>query len=72
MSVIPRFISNAYEWPRLYLPHLKYEPGAATIELRFGPRPQSTTIRPECFKRFKTVVACRGGSRITKILLDLL
>ena len=26
----------------------------------------------ECFKRFKTAVACRRGSRITKILLELL
>ena len=57
MSVIPRFIPNAHEWPRLHLPHLKYEPGAATVELRFRPRPQSTTIQPECFKRFKTAVA---------------
>ena len=72
MSVIPRFILNAHEWPRLHLPHLKYEPGAATVELRFRPRPQSTTIQPECFKRFKTAVARRGGSRITKILLQLL
>ena len=72
MSVIPRFIPNAHEWPRLPLPHLKYEPGAATVELLFRPRTQSTTIQPECFKRFKTAVACRGGSRITKILLELL
>ena len=35
MSVIPRFIPNAHEWPRLHLPHLKYEPGVATVELRF-------------------------------------
>ena len=55
------------------VPHnLKYEPGAATVELRFKPRPQSTTIQPECFKRFKTAVACLGGSRITNILLELL
>ena len=33
MSVIPRFIPNAHEWPRLHLPHLKYESGAATVEL---------------------------------------
>ena len=72
MSVIPRFIPNTHEWPRLHLPHLKYEPGAASVELRFRPRPQSTTIQPECFKRFKTAAACRGGSRITKILLELL
>ena len=72
MSAIPRFIPNAHEKPRLHLSHLKYEPGAATVELRFRPRPQSTTIQPECFKRFKTALACRGGSRITKILLELL
>ena len=72
MSVIPRFIPNALEWPRLHLLHLKYEPGAATVELRSRPRPQATTIQPECFKRFKTAVVCRGGSRITKILLELL
>ena len=70
--MIPRFIPNAHEWPRLHLPHLKYEPGAAMIELRFRLRPQSTTIQPECFKRFKTAVACRGGSRITKVLLEIL
>ena len=62
MSLIPRFIPNAHEWPRLHLPLLKYEPGAATVELRFRPRPQSTKIQPE---------ACHGGSRITKILLEL-
>ena len=72
MSVIPRFIPNAHEWPRLHLPHLKYERNAATVELRFRPRPQSTTIQPECYKRFKTAVACRGDSRITQILLELL
>ena len=72
MSVITRFILNAHEWPRLHLPHLKYEPGAATVELRLRPHPQFTTIQPECFKRFNTAVACRGGSRITKILLELL
>ena len=33
MSAIPRFIPNSHEWPRLHLPHLKYEPGAATVEL---------------------------------------
>ena len=72
MSVIPRFIPNAHEWPGLHLPHLNYEPGAAMVELQFRPCPQSTRIQPERFKRFKTAVACRGGSRITKILLELL
>ena len=32
MSVISRFIPNVHEWPRLHLPHLKYESGAATVE----------------------------------------
>ena len=72
MSVISRFTPNAHKWPRLHLPHLKYEPGAATVELRFRPSPQSTTIQPECFNRFKTALACHGGSRITRILLELL
>ena len=40
MSVILRFILNAHKWPLLHLPHLKYEPGAATVEQRFRPRPQ--------------------------------
>ena len=53
MSVIPCFFPNVHEWPRLHLPYLKYESGAAAVELRFRPRPQSTTIQPECFKRFK-------------------
>ena len=35
----------------------KNEPDFAKVELRFRPRPQSTTIHPECFKRFKIVVA---------------
>ena len=35
----------------------KNEPDAATVELRCRPSPQSTTIHPECFKRFKSVVA---------------
>ena len=49
------------------------EPDAATVELRFRPRPQSTTIHPECFKRFKIVVALsanrQDSSRITTVLL---
>ena len=77
MSVIRQFIPNVHEWPRLHIPYLKYEPGAATVELGFRPRSQSTTIQPECFKRFKTAVACRGlrspnhqdSSRITTVLL---
>ena len=38
----------------------KNEPDPATVALRFRPRPQSTTIHPECFKRFKIVVALPG------------
>ena len=38
----------------------KNEPDPATVELRFRPRPQSTTTHPECFKRFKIVVALPG------------
>ena len=38
----------------------KNEPDSATVELRFRPRPQSTTIHPECFKRFEIVVALPG------------
>ena len=38
----------------------KNEPDSATVGLRFRPRPQSTTIHPECFKRFKIVVALPG------------
>ena len=42
----------------------KNEPDSATVELRFRRRPQSTTIHPECFKRFKIVVAL--SSRLPK------
>ena len=45
------------EWPGYTYGAIKNEPDAATVELRFRPRPQSTTIHPECFKRFKTLVA---------------
>ena len=38
----------------------KIEPDSATVELQFSPRPQSTMIHPECFKRFKIVVALSG------------
>ena len=54
----------------------KIDPDSATVELRFGPRPQSTTIHPECFKRFKIVVALswrfpnrQDSSRITTVLV---
>ena len=38
----------------------KNEPDPATAELRFRPRTQSTTIHPECFKRFRIVLALSG------------
>ena len=54
----------------------KNEPDFATVELRFRPCPQSTTIHPECFKRFKIVIALlwrfqnrKDSSRITTVLL---
>ena len=53
----------------------KNEPGSATVELRLRPRPQSTTIRHESFKRFKIVALSwrfpigQKSSRITTVLL---
>ena len=54
----------------------KNEPDATTVELRCRPRPKSTTIHPECFKWFKTVVALswrflnhQDSSHITTVLL---
>ena len=54
----------------------KNEPDSSTVELRFRPRPQSTTIRSECFKRFKSVVSLSwsvpespNSSRITTVVL---
>ena len=59
-TIHPRFTPNAQEWPRFH-PRMhgatKIEPDSATVELRFRPRPQFTTIHPECFKRFKIVLA---------------
>ena len=50
-----------------------------TVELRFRPGPQSTTIRPKSFKRFKIVVALSGrfpnhqdSSQFTTVLLRLM
>ena len=54
MSVIPRFTPNTQDSIH---GATKNEPDSATVELRLRPRPQSTTIHPECFKRFKIVVA---------------
>ena len=54
----------------------KIEPDSATVELRFRPRPKSTTIHPECFKRFKIAVALswmfpnrQDSLRITTVLV---
>ena len=67
--VIPRLSPNAHEYT---YGATKNEPDSATVELRFTPRPQSTTIRPECFKRFNIVVALSWCSRIAKILHESL
>ena len=52
------------------------DPDPATVELRLRPRPQSNTIHPDEFKRFKLVVALssrfpnhQDSSRITTVLL---
>ena len=42
MSVIPRFIPNAHKWSLLHLPHIKYEPSAATVEELFRQRPHNS------------------------------
>ena len=54
----------------------KIEFDSATVALRFRPRPQSTTIHAECFKRFKIVIALswrfpnhRDSLRITTVLV---
>ena len=60
MSVIPdspRTLKNGHDSTH---GAAKNEPNPATVELRFRPRPQSTTIHPECFKQFKIVVALPG------------
>ena len=41
------------------------DPDPATVELRFRPRPQSNTIHPDEFKRFKLVVALSWRLPIT-------
>ena len=57
----------------------KIEPDSTTVDLRFRPRPQSTTIHPECFTRFKIVVALswrfpnrQDSSRINTVLVRLI
>ena len=73
VSVIPRFTPIVHQF--IYGAATN-EPDAATVELRFRPRPQSTTIHHESFKRFKIVVALsvrfpnhQDSSRITAVLL---
>ena len=51
--MITRFATNAHE---SYHGASKNYPDPATVELRFRPRPQSNTIHPVEFKRFKLVV----------------
>ena len=76
VSVIPRFTRTPTNDHEYTYGAFKNEPDSATVELRLRPRPQSTKIRPECFKRFKIVVALwwrfpnrKDSSRITKVLL---
>ena len=84
VSVITRFATNAHERPRTptndheyYHGTTRNDPDPATVELRFRPRPQSNTIHPDEFKRFKLVVALswrlpnhQESSRITTVLLQ--
>ena len=58
---------------------VKTDPDLATVELRPRPRPQSSTIHPDKFKRFKLVVALSSrfpnhhdSSRIITVLLRLM
>ena len=50
----PRTPTNDHEY---YHGATRNDPDLATVELRFRPRPQSNTIHPDEFKRFKLVVA---------------
>ena len=50
----PRTPTNDHEY---YHGATRNDPDPATVELRFRPRPQSNTIHPDEFKRFKLVVA---------------
>ena len=63
VSVITRFATNAHEHPRTptndndyYHGTTRNDPDLPTVELRLRPRPQSNTIHPDEFKRFKLVV----------------
>ena len=69
---LPRMTTKYYQCATMN------DPDPATIELRPRPRPQSNTIHPDKFKRFKLVVALSSmfpnhhdSSRIITILLRL-
>ena len=71
VSVITWFTTNDHKY---YHDATRNNP--ATVELRFRPSPQSNTIHPDEFKRFKLVVALswrlpnhQESSRITTVLL---
>ena len=49
----PRMTKNDHEY---YHDTTRNDPDPATVELRLRPRPQSNTIHPDEFKRFKLVV----------------
>ena len=75
VSVITRFATNAHERPRMTTNTTTVPQGMIPI-LRFRPRPQSNTIHPDEFIRFKLVVALswrlpnhQESSRITTVLL---
>ena len=57
VSVIPRFTRTPTNDHKYIYGATMNKPDSATVELRFRPRPQSTTIRPEFFKWFKIVAA---------------
>ena len=67
--------TNDHEY-YMYHGATRNDPDPATVELRFRPRPQSNTIHPDEFKRFKLVVALswrlpnhQESSRMTTVLL---
>ena len=69
----PRTPTNDYEYNH---GATRIDPDSATVELRFRPHPQSTTIHPDSFKRFKIVVVLSGrfpnqqdSSQFTMVLL---
>ena len=69
---------NSQKWWRILPRHHRNDPDPATVELRPRPRPQSSTIHPDTFKRFNLVVALssrfpnhRDSSRVITVLLRL-